>query len=42
MQEQIEKLKTLLNTIPNTGTINKARRQVILREIWRLEAGGAG
>jgi len=39
MSEQIEKLKTLLASIPATGAINRARRQAILNEIWRLEAG---
>ena len=37
MQEQIDKLRALLATIPATGVINRARRQAILREIWRLE-----
>ena len=42
MQERIAKLKALLATIPTTGVINQARRQVILREIWRLEQAMAG
>ena len=42
MQDEIIKLKVLLSTIPTTGVINRARRQAILREIWRLEAAMAG
>ena len=42
MQDEITKLRVLLATIPTTGAINVARRQVILREIWRLEQAMAG
>lgn len=32
----IEELKFLLDTIPNTGAINKARRKAIQKQIFAL------
>ena len=36
--EQIEKLRAKLAAIKGSDAISRARRQAILREIWRLEA----
>lgn len=36
----IEKLKRALDSIPNTGVINKARRRALIEQINRLMNGG--
>ena len=36
----IEKLKRALDSIPNAGMINKARRRILIEQITRLMNGG--
>ena len=36
----IEKLKRALDSIPNAGAMNKARRRAIIEQINRLMGGG--